>query len=108
MTCPPSDSGPETDPRSLVAARENLCLALEPHPIDLGALERAIRGYVAKLKAEGAAPEAVIVAVKRILGTAPPPLDGDATRKAFELARNSYAVQDAIVGLAIASYYGDA
>lgn len=102
---PTSNRPPFADP--LAGPRDNLRRAAEHRGIDIEELEHAVGTYVSELKAQGVSPEAVLVAIKKLLLEAePPPANGTAWSKALRSARDSHNLHDAIVTLAIALYFG--
>ena len=107
---PASDNGARpTDPAvdSLDRCRENLRRALGPRAINAEEVERVLGAFVAQLKEQGASPEAVVIAVKKLLAERePPPADGEDAAKAFQAAGDNHDLDGAIVTLSIAQYYG--
>jgi len=87
--------------------RDNLRRVLAYRAVDTEEVECVLGVYVADLKERGRSPEAVVIAVKKLLAEQERQItDGQDAAEAVPAARDHSEVHSAIVTLAIAQYYG--
>jgi hypothetical protein len=94
------------DPREGERNRATLHDLLSRQDVQVAEVEQSLWAYVAQLKKQGESPERVVVAVKDLLSNPSVPF-GQSAQKAFDAARESTRLANALISLAIVQYFDE-